>query len=645
MAIHSINVNRVTTTLQTSSLLNSLRRNTVNLYSEQSRISIGRQFLSPSEDPGRAARALNLHEILDQQDQLLENIRHGANTLDATDVAMAEVSDLVIDAQSVASQHIGTLSSPEERAAAAEVIASIREQLVVVGNRTFEGRYLFSGRKTDVQPFFETLGGVAYRGDTGNIYSRTDVDELEEINLGGQTLMGALSAQATGFADLDPRLTGDTRLEDLRGALNQGIRLGAFTIAEEGGATVTVNLADADSIQDVVDAINTAATDAGAGFTAQLTDTGIEIASGGPALTVADISTGTTAADLGLVTGGVVPGPVVGADLNPRLTRGTALADLAGGAGIDLAGGLRITNGGITVELDLSSAETMQDVLNAINNAGLNVQAEINAAGTGINVLNAVSGTTMTIGETGGTTATDLGIRTLHMGNALADLNNGQGVRTLEGQADFRVTAKNGSFFDVDVTGANTVEDVLAAINTAAIASGVPVVADLAETGNGIRLSDSSGGAGALSVTRLANSSAIDDLGLTGTADAAATELVGDDVNGARANGLLTAVIDLENALRSNDSQAITIAAEDLDAYLVEFNRARGIVGARAAAFQDRLTQTESAVFTTQELLSEVEDLDYTEAVTKFQQAQTALQASLLTGSQIMNTSLLDFLR
>ena len=49
-------------------------------------------------------------------------------------------------------------------------------------------------------------------------------------------------------------------------------------------------------------------------------------------------------------------------------------------------------------------------------------------------------------------------------------------------------------------------------------------------------------------------------------------------------------------------------------------------------------------MFSTQELLSEVEDLDYTEAVTKFQQAQTALQASLLTGSQILNTSLLDFL-
>jgi flagellar hook-associated protein 3 FlgL len=81
-----------------------------------------------------------------------------------------------------------------------------------------------------------------------------------------------------------------------------------------------------------------------------------------------------------------------------------------------------------------------------------------------------------------------------------------------------------------------------------------------------------------------------------------------------------------------------------MDEYLVDFNRSRGIIGAQAAAMRDRLTQTDSAVFATQSLLSEVQDLDYTEAITKFQQAQTALQASLLTGTQILNTSLMDFL-
>jgi flagellin-like hook-associated protein FlgL len=189
-----------------------------------------------------------------------------------------------------------------------------------------------------------------------------------------------------------------------------------------------------------------------------------------------------------------------------------------------------------------------------------------------------------------------------------------------------------------------TIADVLEAINTAAAGAGVAVTADLAATGNGIRLTDATGGAGSLSVSRANLSYAVDDLGLEKRQTPGETQLISDDVNGVQVNGVLGALYDLEAALRGNDSQGITIAAEALDARLADFNRVRGVVGARAAAMQDRLMQTENAVFATESFLSEVQDLDYSEAITKFQQAQMTLQATLLTGSQIANTSLLDFL-
>ena len=64
-----------------------------------------------------------------------------------------------------------------------------------------------------------------------------------------------------------------------------------------------------------------------------------------------------------------------------------------------------------------------------------------------------------------------------------------------------------------------------------------------------------------------------------------------------------------------------------------------------AAEKIDRLTQTEDATTATTALLSELQDVDFTEAVTKFQQAQTALQASLQMASQSLNLSLFDFRR
>lgn len=646
MAINSVNLSRVTTTQKTEALLSSLRRNTAELFTGQSRLASGQRFQTPSEDPGSAARVLNMTEILGEQSQFITNIRHAADTLDATDVAMGEVSALIIDAQAIASQNIGTLSSPEEREAAAELIAAIRDQLVAVGNRTFEGRYLFAGRDTDRQPFIETIDGVRYVGDTGDIYARTDVDELTPINLPGNVLFGAISSQVQGTVDLNPIIADATRLEDLSGARQLGVRKGAFQIVEDGAAgVVTVDITSADTAGDVVQIINDAATAAGAGFTATLTNNGITITPGATPITVRDISTGTTAGDLGITTTAPTGADIVGLDLRTSLSRTTPLTALLDGMGLDVTAGLTMTNGASSATIDLSAATSVQDVLNAINNSGLSVKARINDAGTGLDVVNLLSGTELSIGENGGSVASDLGIRSLDLDTPLSSLNNGRGVRIEDGVTDLLITAKNGNSFEVNLDGLTTVGEVIDAINVEATTAGVGMTASLAGAGSGITLTDSSGGTGFISAGRANLSYAVDDLGLTGTVPDPETVLAGTDVASARATGVLTALFDLERALIADDSQLITFAAEDIDRHLVDFNKSRGVVGARGKSMRDRQTQTESAVFATEQLMSDVRDLDYTEAVTRFQQAQTALQASLLTGSQVLNTSLLDFLR
>ena len=78
----------------------------------------------------------------------------------------------------------------------------------------------------------------------------------------------------------------------------------------------------------------------------------------------------------------------------------------------------------------MSTAETVDELLNLFNGAELGLLAEINAAGNGINVRSRLSGADFTIGENGGTTATQLGIRTYTGATELADFNRGVGVPT-----------------------------------------------------------------------------------------------------------------------------------------------------------------------------------------------------------------------
>ncbi len=644
MAIGPINITRVSHNMRSLSLFESLQRGQVTLYDEQNRVASGRRYLSPSEDPASAAQVLRMTEILDQREQLVLNVRHGDNLLMAADTALTEANDLLVEAHSIASQHLGTLSDAEQRQAAAELVSAIIDQLVNVGNREYMGRYIFAGRNSGSQPFTYATGGIAYTGDAGQLSVRVGEQELDDVSFSGDAVFGALSGRVGGLVDLNPRLRPETRLEDLDGANQKGIRREHLIIVEEGGAgRFLVDLTEADTMADVVDFINEAATAAGAALTASLTDTGLEITPGGFAVSVTDTSTGLIASDLGVLTPVAQTDPITGADLNVRVTATTPISELMAGAGVDLTDSILIRNGADEVVVELSGAETVQDVLNLINNARVNVRAIINEEGTGIEVINLVSGTSMSIGENGGLTATALGIRSLDRDTPLSELNDGRGVETKEGEDDIRITAKDGSTVDVNLDGAETIGDVIDLINAAATAAGVAIEAGLALVGNGIRIEDTTGGAGELVVSRLNYSYAIDDLGLEQVARGANTEVVSDDTNGIRADSVLSALYDLEHALREDDELGITMAADRLNEFMDDFLEARGVIGARSKGFSDRLTQMEDATYATQEYVSKLRDLDYTEAITRFQSAQVALQASLMTGSRLMSLSLMDY--
>ncbi len=646
MAISPVNISRISHNLRADLVIGSVQRNQRDVFIEQTRIATGRDWVTPSENPVAAARSLELTRALQQQGQFMVNLRHGDNTLAASDDALSELNSLLIQAQNIASENVSNLTSAAEREAVAEVIVGIRTQLQTVGNRQFNGRYLFAGRDTLTRPFVDALGGIAYVGDIGHLFTRVAEGQSDRINVPGNELFAALSTRIASATDLSPALTPDTRLDDLNGAAGSGIRRGILVFHEVGGAgTFRVDISSADTIGDVAALIEQGAAAAGSSLRASVSDTGLTITPGGAPVAVTDGGTGVVAADLGIFTPAPTSQVIHGADLGARLTRLTPVSALAGGAGIDLTSGLVLSNGANTVTLDLSSAQTMQDILNALQNAGVNILARINDAGTGIDVFNQVSGTPLSISENGGTTATDLGIRTFSADTALVDLNAGRGVFVADGVDDLRITTADGSTVDVNLDGAATIGDVIDAINAAATASTVNLTASLADTGNGIRLVDGTGGSGVFAVTSLNLSQAATDLGLAQPASAAGGEIIGQDRNPVQPTGVLGALLDLETALRRDDTQGIALAGERLDPFIKDVTRVHGVIGARAQAMRTKLAHMEDAASSTQIFLSELQDLDYAEAITRMQSSVTQLQANLQTSGILLNLSLLDFLR
>ena len=203
------------------------------------------------------------------------------------------------------------------------------------------------------------------------------------------------------------------------------------------------------------------------------------------------------------------------AEAGTGLVEAGATATTTGGEGetLDRSSGIRVVNGGKTFDFKFDDDETVEDLLNRLNRSEAGLLAEINDAGTGINIRSRQSGNDFQIGEIdGGTTATQLGIRTFTEDTKLDDFNFGVGVPTRDAvevnltKADIEITPSGGTPFVVDLSGVtdvNTLSDTITAINTHVDNVGPPqlVTAQLNADSNGIEIIDNTVGSERLTVT------------------------------------------------------------------------------------------------------------------------------------------------
>ncbi len=757
-AISPIPSSRVSDQLIRSRMLAQLQAEQQNLFRVQTQVSTGRRISVPSEDAPAALRAISLQRLIERKTQVSANLSTNLSYLSATDSALHSVSGILSGLRGAALGVAGTDSSDSQRAAVAVEVERAIEQLIDTGNQRFRGRYLFAGTRTTVLPFQRDNGYVSYLGNEGELTSYSDIDALFPSSISGNEVFGTISEPVRGTADLNPVLTSETLLEDLRGG--QGISVGSLNVSD-GTQSRIIDISPARTVGDLARLIE-ANPPSGRTLTVTVKPTGLDIAidsAGGGSLTVTEVAGGTTASELGILReSGSYADPIVGKDLDPvlklttrlddvfgarayarivssgtnndillsatsvgaefsgatiqfvdddllqaapgleqgseqavyhetaqparasltllgsdndlvltaktagidynnvqiqfvdagdvknnptatytdvagvrTLTLGiddsgettvqalvdaidastpfTASADPSAGEGFDGAGlvqtanigavtgdtgnsggaaktlyvhvqagatsaadavtainaegtfsasldrrdsvtaaqtgigpvdlaatattrggagfafdktsGIQITNGGQTYEISFNTAETVEDLLNIINGSGAGALAEINAAGTGIDLRSRLSGADFSVGENGGATATQLGVRSFTGDTRLEDLNYGRGVQIIEG-TDFTIIANDGAKLEIDLSGARTIGDVLDAINNHPDNTGPSAVtARLATHGNGIELVDdnpqgfdSSGAANRLRVERATLGLAAEHLGL-----------------------------------------------------------------------------------------------------------------------------------
>jgi len=327
-----------------------------------------------------------------------------------------------------------------------------------------------------------------------------------------------------------------------------------------------------------------------------------------------------------------------GGDLDPILSdgaggdRATLLADLNRGTGVR-KGSIRISDGTTSVDVNLSDAEDVGDVVSMINGAaGGLVTASLTATGI---TLTAVGGPVTVEEVAGGSTAFDLGILqptpagvvvgsdldpALNLLTDLSLLGGGAGL-DLSG-----ITITNGTHSaSISFAGATTVQDVLNVINGA----GVYVEAGINDAGTGIVVRSRLSG-----VTMT-----VEENGGTSAAELGVLE-----TTGVTSESVFSSLLRLREALIANDQAGISAEIGGLDDAMNIVLDAQATVGTRVQRLELTSARLSNERLYVSSMLSSLQDVDMAQAAVEFQQQQNALQASLAMAAAILRPSLLDYL-
>lgn len=631
----------------------------------EQQISTGRRISSPSQDPAAAIRTIGIQRELEFRDQAIRNLDSSQSYLNVTESTLANVQDIMTEIRGLGVESAGNLASDEERSGWISQINASIERLTAAANSRHLDRYLFSGGGLGGETIDMNDGLVRFKGNDASLLTIANDGEYVAHNVTGQRAFGLISDGIVSNTNLSPTAVENTRLTDLN--QGRGISSGAIVISD-GIEKVTVDLAGSDTLSDVLQRLNDSAPIGGREIQATLQNGLLEIdfADGSPGnIRITESSTGTTAADLGILANSPgVATPKIGNALTPILRPTTLLSQLNGGIGFAPTDSLRIQQNGRSYEIAVGNATTIEDLNNKINASGARVLAEITPDGRSYRIRSIESGSNFSIGEGSGGLASQLGLRTFDSQTRLDQLNFNQGVTLADGP-DLRITRNDGSEFLVDLNGSITVQDVLDRINnhSANQNSATRINATLNAAGTGIAFQSAeyvvdplgpplTTTPGPITVQNAGGSQAAWDLGLIPKGSTSATAstlagqytLTGTDPNPQEVKGVFNTLVRLREAIQNKDSVAIGRAVELADLDLQRLSLTRGSLGVQQQRIDNlkelqELTRIELKADESRNL-----DTDLAQAITDLTARQAAYEASLRLLSNSSQLTLFNYL-
>ncbi|KXG76335.1 flagellar hook-associated protein FlgL [Thermotalea metallivorans] len=204
---------RVTNSMMSNRLLMNLNKNLLRLDKHQQKLSTGKKFNMPSDDPIGVSKSLELNTARSELEQYKKNAEDALSWLEITESAISDIGDILQRARELAVSADGTETKNDKEKIKAE-IDQLREQLIKLANITYSGKYIFSGFKTN-QALLQDNG-------TYNIDSRDA--EIMKFNVGvaDQVVVNILGHKLFGATTTENAPPYNTNLDGVQVNMNEG---------------------------------------------------------------------------------------------------------------------------------------------------------------------------------------------------------------------------------------------------------------------------------------------------------------------------------------------------------------------------------------------------------------------------------------
>lgn len=178
---------RITNNILSRSLLYNLNNAQQTMYKLENQLSSGLKITKPSDNPVAMENALRYKSTIAHVNQWKANASEGIAYLDTADDTLANLTEVLQRAKTLALQGANGSLNPNDREKIAIEVKQLKDQVIEIANTRVGNKYLFAGTK-NVQPL--SRGDEKWEGSDDIMKFPVGSSLSLEISVNGQELFG-----------------------------------------------------------------------------------------------------------------------------------------------------------------------------------------------------------------------------------------------------------------------------------------------------------------------------------------------------------------------------------------------------------------------------------------------------------------------